>query len=54
MLEELDNYGNPMVTYVIGHERISQERAEGHITYHAHGLSIIRVLIDDTSTATRS
>ncbi len=52
VLEELDGAGNPMVSYVIGHERISQERAGGHFTYHADGLGSIRVLTDDTGTST--
>jgi|GEM_PF-1022227 len=52
VLEELDAAGNSTVTYVIGHERIRQERAEGHFTYHDDGLGSIRVLTDDTGKAT--
>jgi len=52
VLEELDAAGNSTVTYVIGHERIRQERAEGHFTYHDDGLGSIRVLTDDTGRAT--
>ena len=52
VLEELDGAGNPTALYVMGHERISQERAEGYFTYHGDGLGSIRHLTDENGLET--
>jgi len=50
VIEELDGLGNAVVSYVIGHERISQTRSYGTHNYHADGLGSIRALTDETGT----
>ena len=52
VLEELDGAGNPVALYVVGHERISQTRAEGQFTYHGDGLGSIRHLTNEDGLAT--
>lgn len=52
VLEELDDSGNPTALYVIGHERISQERAGSYSTFHADGLGSVRSLTNLSGTET--
>ena len=52
VMEELDGFGNPIALYLIGHERISQTRAEGYFTYHGDGLGSIRHLTNEDGLET--